>query len=87
MTRPQLKSATAPADWRGDFPILHQSVNGHPLVYLDSAASAQQPASVIDAVARARTRPADPFQSPLSPPNRPVLFRLRSIRRNRFRPG
>ena len=36
---------------RGDFPALEQSVNGHPLVYLDSAASAQQPAAVIDAVA------------------------------------
>ncbi|MDJ0917465.1 MAG: cysteine desulfurase [Woeseiaceae bacterium] len=36
---------------RADFPALHQSVNGRPLVYLDSAASAQQPSSVIDAVA------------------------------------
>ncbi|MBT8111609.1 MAG: cysteine desulfurase [Gammaproteobacteria bacterium] len=42
----------AAVDWRKDFPILNQSVNGQPLVYLDSAASAQQPASVIDAVAR-----------------------------------
>jgi cysteine desulfurase/selenocysteine lyase len=39
------------ADWRKDFPILQQSVNDQPLVYLDSAASAQQPASVIEAVA------------------------------------
>ena len=37
---------------RDDFPALHQEVNGHPLAYLDSAASAQQPATVIDAVAR-----------------------------------
>ena len=36
---------------RADFPALQQSVNGHPLVYLDSAASSQQPTSVIDAVA------------------------------------
>src|SRR5210317_1329065 len=43
--------ATA-ADWRSDFPVLAQSVHGRPLAYLDSAASAQQPASVIDAVAR-----------------------------------
>ena len=43
--------ATAPS-WRSDFPALHQSVHGRPLVYLDSAASAQQPAAVIDAVAR-----------------------------------
>ena len=36
---------------REDFPILARRVNDHPLVYLDSAASAQQPAAVIDAVA------------------------------------
>jgi cysteine desulfurases, SufS subfamily len=37
---------------REQFPILHQEVNGHPLVYLDSAASSQKPRSVIDAVKR-----------------------------------
>jgi cysteine desulfurase/selenocysteine lyase len=37
---------------REQFPILHQEVNGHPLVYLDSAASSQKPRSVIDAVSR-----------------------------------
>lgn len=37
-------------DWRADFPALHQAVNNHPLIYLDSAASSQQPESVIDAV-------------------------------------
>jgi cysteine desulfurase/selenocysteine lyase len=37
-------------DVRTDFPALLQEVNGAPLVYLDSAASAQQPQSVIDAV-------------------------------------
>lgn len=37
---------------REQFPILHQKVNGHPLVYLDSAASSQKPRSVIDAVSR-----------------------------------
>ena len=35
---------------RNDFPALHQNVNGKPLVYLDSAASAQRPQSVIDAM-------------------------------------
>ena len=35
---------------RSDFPILDQSVHGKPLVYLDSAASAQRPQAVIDAV-------------------------------------
>lgn len=38
-------------DVRADFPALQQAVNGQALVYLDSAASAQQPAAVIDAVA------------------------------------
>ena len=38
-------------NWRSDFPALDQSVHKRPLVYLDSAASAQQPARVIDAVA------------------------------------
>ena len=44
--------ATAVLDVRGDFPLLAQTSNGQPLAYLDSAASAQQPASVIDAVRR-----------------------------------
>jgi cysteine desulfurase / selenocysteine lyase len=35
---------------RGDFPILASSVNGQPLVYLDSAASAQRPLAVLRAV-------------------------------------
>jgi cysteine desulfurase / selenocysteine lyase len=36
---------------RADFPILAQTVNGHPLVYLDNAASSQRPEAVIDAIA------------------------------------
>ncbi len=35
---------------RRDFPILETRINGHPLVYLDSAASAQRPLAVIRAV-------------------------------------
>ncbi|HQW10370.1 MAG TPA: aminotransferase class V-fold PLP-dependent enzyme, partial [Steroidobacteraceae bacterium] len=35
---------------RADFPILARHVNGHPLVFLDSAASSQRPRSVIEAV-------------------------------------
>lgn len=35
---------------REQFPILDQEVHGHPLVYLDSAATAQKPTCVIDAV-------------------------------------
>ncbi len=52
MSHAHLTAMESSTDWRNDFPILQQSVNGQPLVYLDSAASAQQPASVIDAVAR-----------------------------------
>jgi cysteine desulfurase/selenocysteine lyase len=33
---------------RADFPVLHQQVHGHPLVYLDNAATAQKPAVVLD---------------------------------------
>lgn len=32
------------------FPILHQEVNGHPLAYLDNAATSQKPVSVIETV-------------------------------------
>ncbi|MBA4012247.1 MAG: cysteine desulfurase [Phenylobacterium sp.] len=35
---------------RAQFPILSRQVNGKPLVYLDSAASAQKPRAVIDAM-------------------------------------
>jgi cysteine desulfurase/selenocysteine lyase len=34
---------------RADFPILGETVHGHPLAYLDNAASAQKPRQVIDA--------------------------------------
>jgi len=36
---------------RADFPILDQEVNGHPLVYLDNAATTQKPEAVIEAIA------------------------------------
>ena len=35
---------------REDFPILHQEINGKPLVYLDNAATSQKPKSVIDTI-------------------------------------
>ena len=41
------------ADIRAQFPILTRQVNGKPLVYLDSAASAQKPRPVIDAMVHA----------------------------------
>jgi cysteine desulfurase/selenocysteine lyase len=34
---------------RADFPILTRSANGHPLVYLDSAATSQKPRQVLEA--------------------------------------
>ena len=37
---------------REDFPVLHQMVNGKPLVYLDNAATTQKPQAVIDALVR-----------------------------------
>jgi cysteine desulfurase/selenocysteine lyase len=35
---------------RKDFPILHQTVHGKPLVYLDNAATTQKPLAVIEAI-------------------------------------
>ena len=37
---------------RADFPILHQQAHGHPLVYLDNAATSQKPKAVIEAIVR-----------------------------------
>ncbi|HCQ16732.1 MAG TPA: cysteine desulfurase CsdA [Cryomorphaceae bacterium] len=37
---------------REEFPILHQKVNGRPLVYFDNAATTQKPKAVIDAISR-----------------------------------
>lgn len=34
------------------FPILNQEINGHPLVYLDSAATSQKPRAVLEALRR-----------------------------------
>lgn len=52
MSDPALKTATAfdAERVRADFPILHQEVNGHPLVYLDNAATTQKPQAVIQAI-------------------------------------
>lgn len=40
------------ASVRRDFPVLDQTVDGKPLVYLDSAASSQKPRQVIEAISR-----------------------------------
>lgn len=50
---PQPHLAPLNPDWtalRDDFPILHQEVNGHPLIYFDNAATSQKPRAVIDAL-------------------------------------
>jgi cysteine desulfurase/selenocysteine lyase len=41
---------TLAAKLRPDFPILHQQVHGHPLVYLDNAATSQKPLAVLEAL-------------------------------------
>lgn len=51
-TNPQLAEGLTGADvaaLRADFPILGETVGGHPLAYLDSAATAQKPRAVLDA--------------------------------------
>jgi cysteine desulfurase / selenocysteine lyase len=51
--------AAAPIDVtrvRADFPILQRMVNGHPLIYLDNAATTQKPRQVIDALVDYYTR-------------------------------
>ena len=37
---------------RRDFPALAQKVHGHPLVYLDNAATTQKPLAVLDRIRR-----------------------------------
>lgn len=47
------KPAKRNIDWaaiREEFPILRERVNGHPLIYFDSAASSQKPTAVLDVV-------------------------------------
>jgi len=54
MTEPLPKKPTKPTldveKVRADFPILQRSVHNKPLVYFDTAASAQRPLAVIDAI-------------------------------------
>lgn len=48
-------SAPRALDWdrlRADFPILNQHVHGHPLIYLDSAATSQKPHQVLEVLDR-----------------------------------
>ena len=43
-------TTTSALDVRADFPIMSREIDGRPLVYLDSAATSQKPASVIEAM-------------------------------------
>jgi cysteine desulfurase/selenocysteine lyase len=51
-----LSAASAPIGtsdvkrWRADFPALNQQIDGHPLTYLDSAATTQRPTAVLEAL-------------------------------------
>ena len=51
-SEPAAAPASVPASWRDAFPALAQEVNGHPLTYLDTAATPLRPTSVIDALVR-----------------------------------
>ena len=49
------KTTDAPFDidaLREQFPLLAQEANGHPLAYLDNAATTQKPQAVLDALTR-----------------------------------
>jgi cysteine desulfurase/selenocysteine lyase len=41
---------TLAAQVRADFPILHQEINGKPLIYFDNAATSQKPLAVLNAL-------------------------------------
>jgi cysteine desulfurase/selenocysteine lyase len=50
MTLAQAQELSLAAKVRDDFPILHQEVNGQPLVYFDNAATSQKPKQVLDVI-------------------------------------
>ncbi|MEU2718446.1 hypothetical protein [Streptomyces sp. NPDC007205] len=41
----------SPGAARRDVPVLHRTVNGHPLIWLDNGATTQKPRPVIEALA------------------------------------
>ena len=47
---PRMSTTAALPDLTAEFPVLRRKVAGHPLVYLDSAATSQTPQPVIDAM-------------------------------------
>ncbi|HNN34952.1 MAG TPA: aminotransferase class V-fold PLP-dependent enzyme, partial [Ottowia sp.] len=52
------RAAAAPpplAAWRSQFPVLSQQIHGHPLAYLDNAATTHMPLAVMEAMRRFET--------------------------------
>ena len=52
------RAAAAPpplAAWRAQFPVLSQQIHGHPLAYLDNAATTHMPLAVMEAMRRFET--------------------------------
>jgi cysteine desulfurase / selenocysteine lyase len=47
----RLPRTPAGSPWRDHFPALEQTINGHPLVFLDSAATTLRPNAVVEAIA------------------------------------
>jgi len=45
-----LAGTLTPLDVRADFPVLDRQIDGKPIIYLDSAATSQKPAAVLDAM-------------------------------------
>ena len=45
-----MHTVEAPLDVAGEFPVLRREIGGHPITYLDSAATSQTPQPVIDAM-------------------------------------
>lgn len=52
MTKDSLETPDWVWNLRESFPILQRTIEGHPLIYLDSGATAQKPQAVIDAISR-----------------------------------
>ncbi|MCS5946852.1 aminotransferase class V-fold PLP-dependent enzyme [Klebsiella variicola subsp. variicola] len=66
---------------RADFPVLNREVNGQPLAYLDSAASAQKPEAVIGAEAEFYRRRLRGGAPPASIPSaRKPTARMEAVR-------
>jgi cysteine desulfurase / selenocysteine lyase len=58
ITMASVKTPSIASSVRQDFPILHQEVHGHPLVYLDNAATSQKPQVMLDALMHYYQRPS-----------------------------